>query len=130
MIKSYIYVCQREWKLKNKKVLLSIIISSLLFAFVLIVDIVTKYIMFKVLPSKGSSMSFIPGFINFIHVENTGVAWGALAGRPVFLIILAITILSLYLTFFILKLKNNNKDPNKHSFQLFYETINNVYNHY
>ena len=26
------------------------------------------------------------------------------------------------------KLKNNNKDPNKHSFQLFYETINNVYN--
>ena len=29
-----------------------------------------------------------------------------------------------------LKLKNNNKDPNKHSFQLFYETINNVYNHY
>ena len=29
-----------------------------------------------------------------------------------------------------LKLKNNNKDSNKHSFQLFYETINNVYNHY
>ena len=27
-----------------------------------------------------------------------------------------------------LKLKDNNKDPNKHSFQLFYETINNVYN--
>ncbi len=27
-----------------------------------------------------------------------------------------------------LKLKNNNKDPNKRSFQLFYETINNVFN--
>ena len=27
-----------------------------------------------------------------------------------------------------LKLKNNNNDFNKHSFQLFYETVNNVYN--
>ena len=25
-------------------------------------------------------------------------------------------------------LKDNNKDPNKHSYQLFYETVNNVYN--
>ena len=29
-----------------------------------------------------------------------------------------------------LKLKNNNKDSNKHSFQLFYETINNVFNNF
>ena len=29
-----------------------------------------------------------------------------------------------------LKLKDNNKDLNKHSFQLFYEAINNIYNNY
>ena len=29
-----------------------------------------------------------------------------------------------------LKLKDNNKDPNKRSFQLFYETISNIYNKY
>lgn len=29
-----------------------------------------------------------------------------------------------------IKLKDNNNDPNKHSFQLFYETVNNVRGHY
>lgn len=29
-----------------------------------------------------------------------------------------------------LKVKNSNKDPNKHSFQLYFETINNLFNNY
>lgn len=29
-----------------------------------------------------------------------------------------------------LKLKNNNKDINNHSFQLFYEAVSNVYNRF
>ena len=97
--------------MKNKKLLLSISISAAIFVFVFAIDILTKHIMFRLLPSKGSSMRFIPGFINFIHVENAGVAWGMLAGRPVLLIILALAILALYLAFYIIKLKRNNDKP-------------------
>lgn len=64
--------------------------------------------MFKSLPHVSDSKDFLPGFINFVHVENKGAAWGIFAGRPIFLIIVAMVVMALYLTFYILKVKNLN----------------------
>ena len=77
-----------------------------IFAFVLTLDLLTKYFIFKLIPEAGQRKDVMPGFINFIHVENRGAAWGFMAGRPIFLIVVAIVILALYLTFFIIKLKH------------------------
>jgi len=91
--------------LKNKKILLAILLPIAIFAIILTADLLSKFFMFKLLPSAGDSREFIPGFINFIHVENKGAAWGIFAGRSVFLIILAIAIISLYVAFYVLKVK-------------------------
>ena len=91
--------------MKNKRVLLAIFLPIVIFAVILTADLLSKFFMFKLLPSLGDSRDFIPGFINFVHVENKGAAWGILAGRSIFLIILAISIITLYIAFYVLKVK-------------------------
>ena len=103
---SCFYCCRRGWKLKNKKLFWMIFLSVAIVGVVLLIDLLTKYYIFKRLPNNGNSMDVMPGFINFVHVENKGAAWGIMAGRPIFLIIVSIVILALYLTFYILKLKH------------------------
>lgn len=96
--------------MKNKRFILSISLVCGIFVFVLLFDLLSKHFIAQALPQVGDSMNVIPGFINFVYVQNTGAAWGMLAGRPVFLIIVSILILAVYLGFYGLrlkKLKNN-----------------------
>ncbi len=96
--------------MKNKKFIISISLASGIFVAILLFDLLSKHLITKALPNTGDSMEFIPNFINFIYVENTGAAWGMLSGRPVFLIVVSLIILGIYLWFYVLrlkKLKNN-----------------------
>lgn len=80
--------------------------SIAVFIGVLLLDLLTKYFIFELIPNYGQSMDVLPGFINFVHVENKGAAWGMMAGRPIFLIVVSVAILALFLTFYVLKLKH------------------------
>lgn len=91
--------------MKNKKLILSISLACGIFAIILLFDLLSKYFITKKLPNTGDGVDVIPGFINFIYVQNTGAAWGMLAGRPVFLIIISLIILAVYLWFYYLRLK-------------------------
>lgn len=94
----------------NKRVVLSLALAIGLFAILLIFDLLSKHFMFKSLVVAGDSKDFIPGFINFVRVENTGAAWGMLAGRPIILIILTIVILIVYLWFYYARLKKHKNN--------------------
>lgn len=91
--------------MKNRNLLKSILIPSCIFVAILLLDLLTKHFVFQKLSLSGDVMSVIPGFINFVHVENTGAAWGILAGRPVFLIVFSILIFAIYLAFYIIRVK-------------------------
>ena len=91
--------------MKNKKLVLSIILTILGSAFVFAVDILSKYFIFSVLRNVGDSVEIIPGFFNFVHVENNGAAWGIFADKQILLIIISVAVLAVYLTFYILRLK-------------------------
>lgn len=92
--------------MKNKKLFWMVFTSVAIFAVVLVGDLLTKHFIFKLLPHTGNSMDVMPGFINFIHVENKGAAWGFMAGRPIFLIVVSLAILALYVAFYVIKLKH------------------------
>lgn len=92
--------------MKNKKLFWIVFTSVAIFTGVLTLDLLTKYFIFKLIPHYGQSMDVMPGFVNFVHIENLGAAWGIFAGRPIFLMIISIVVLSLFLTFYILKLRN------------------------
>ena len=92
--------------MKNK-LILSIFLACGIFAFILIADLLSKHFIFQALPNAGDSMEVISGFFNFLHVENTGAAWGMLAGRPIFLIIISLVILGVYLWFYAIRLKKH-----------------------
>ena len=75
--------------MKNKKMFWMIFTSFAIFAGVLTLDLLTKYFIFKLIPNSGDARDVMPGFINFVHVENKGAAWGVMAGRPIFLIVVS-----------------------------------------
>ena len=50
-------------------------------------------------------MEVIPGFINFIYVENKGGAWGIFSNSTIFLIIMSVIILALFVAFYAIRLK-------------------------
>ncbi len=91
--------------MKNKRFILSISLACGIFAFILIFDLLSKHFIIQKLVLPGQSIDVIPGFFNFVYVQNTGAAWGVLAGRPVFLIIFSIIILAIYLYFYAIRLK-------------------------
>ena len=91
----------------NKKVLLCAIIAVAVFAVMLVFDLLSKHFIVKALPNVGDSMDFLPGFINFVYIQNTGAAWGIFSGRSAFLIIMSLIVLGLYLWFFAYRLKKS-----------------------
>ncbi len=54
---------------------------------VLILDIITKLIVSGSM-ELGSSIELIPGILELSYIQNTGAAWGILAGRQVLLQVL------------------------------------------
>ncbi len=78
----------------NKKIKLSkhflyvLCITLPVFAILLTVDLVTKHLVATNF-SVGERKPFLPGFIDFVFVENPGAAGGILSGQRIFLIILA-----------------------------------------
>lgn len=94
--------------MKNKKLFWSIFCAVALFAFILIFDLLSKHFVAKSLAGEGESQNVLPGFINLVFVKNTGAAWGMLAGRPIFLIIISIIVIALYITFYVLMAKKGN----------------------
>ena len=91
--------------MKNKKFILSISFALGIFIAGLLLDLLSKHYVIQALPNVGDSMDVIPGFINFIHVQNSGAAWGIFEGRSIFLIIVSILILGIYIWFYALRLK-------------------------
>lgn len=95
--------------MKNKKIYLAVILASVIAVAMILLDLLTKHFIVQMIPNVGDNMNVIPGFINFIFVKNTGAAWGMLAGRPVFLIVVSILVLALYIAFFVLKVRKHKE---------------------
>lgn len=70
---------------------------------VLVLDLVTKYVFDATLTD---TVSIIPGLFNFKMVHNYGAAWGMLAGKQVFLIVLSFVFLAIFVFYYI---KEKNK---------------------
>ena len=91
--------------MKNKKIL-SPIIAALIFAVVLVADLVSKEVVTSnLLPNVGDSARVIPGFISFIYVQNKGAAWGMMSNNTVFLAVLSAVILVLMIVFYVLRVR-------------------------
>ncbi len=71
----------------------------------LVLDLVTKYV-FDAKLDNGETVSVIPHLFNFRIVHNYGAAWGMLAGKQVFLIVLTFVFLAIFITYYI---KEKNK---------------------
>lgn len=67
---------------------------------VLVVDLVTKYV-FDARLENGESVTVIPKLFNFRIVHNYGAAWGMLAGKQVFLIVLTFVFLAIFIYYYI-----------------------------
>lgn len=92
--------------MKNKKFLISIILSCSIFVLVLLADLLTKGLIIpNLIPNVGDRVGIIPKLISFIYVKNYGAAWGILGGRNIFLIVMSIVILALFITFYVLRVK-------------------------
>ena len=72
---------------------------------ILVVDLVTKYV-FDAKLAGGESVTVIPYLFNFRIVHNYGAAWGMLAGKQVFLIVLTFIFLGIFIFYYI---KEKNK---------------------
>lgn len=72
---------------------------------ILVLDLVTKYI-FDAQLADGSTIAVIPYLFNFKLVHNYGAAWGMLAGKQVFLIVLTLIFLGIFIFYYI---KEKNK---------------------
>ena len=91
--------------MKNKRVILAIVLPCVLFALLLTLDLVSKHLIDKSLGTVGASKEIIHGFISFIYVHNSGAAWGIFSGRPIFLIIISIIVIALFIAFYVLRLR-------------------------
>ena len=91
--------------MKNKRVILAIVLPCVLFALLLTLDLVSKHLIDKSLGTVGASKEIIHGFISFIYVHNSGAAWGIFSGRPIFLIIVSIIVIALFIAFYVLRLR-------------------------
>lgn len=95
--------------MKNKRVL-SYVLAGIIFAAVLLLDLLTKGLIIpSKIPNVGDSMKVIPGFINFIYIQNKGGAWGVLSKNTIFLTIMSVVIIALFLTFYFLRVKRTGE---------------------
>ena len=89
--------------MRNKKFGLSAILAIVIGVLVLALDLITKYVITAGMPHEGMMADFLPGFINVVIVFNTGAGFGILAGRPIFLIVLTIILITVFILFFVMK---------------------------
>lgn len=68
-------------------------------AAILVLDLVTKYVFDATLGNE--TVSVIPYLFNFKLVHNYGAAWGMLAGKQVFLIVLEIVYLAIFAYYYV-----------------------------
>ena len=71
----------------------------------LTLDIVTKYV-FDAILADGRTLTIIPYLFNFKLTHNFGAAWGMLAGKQVFLIVLTLLFVAVFIWFYV---KEKNK---------------------
>lgn len=92
--------------MKNKKMLISIILSLSFFVAFLLIDLLTKGLIIpNLIPTVGDRVGVIPKFISFVYVQNHGAAWGIFGNSTIFLIIFSIIVLSIFILFYVLRLK-------------------------
>ena len=72
---------------------------------ILVVDLVTKYV-FDATLAFDETKTIIPYLFNFRLVHNVGAAWGILAGKQVFLIVLSFVFLGIFIFYYV---KEKNK---------------------
>lgn len=72
---------------------------------ILVLDLVTKYV-FDVTLADGSTIAVIPHLFNFKLAHNYGAAWGVMAGKQIFLIVLSLIFLAIFIFYYI---KEKNK---------------------
>ena len=89
----------------KKKNLVKMLVMFAVIAVILTLDLVTKYV-FDGLLANGETVTVIPFLFNFKLVHNYGAAWGLLAGKQVFLIVLSIVFMAIFIFYYI-------KEPNK-----------------
>ena len=71
-------------------------------AVVLALDLLTKYLISSGMELH-SSITLIPGVLNFTYIENEGAAWGFLAGKQIFLQIFTLIVILAILGYVIKK---------------------------
>lgn len=84
----------------KKKLWIKISVMLAIIVAILIVDLVTKYI-FDASLAGGETINVIPYLFNFKLVHNVGAAWGILAGKQLFLIVLSLVFLSIFIYYFV-----------------------------
>lgn len=89
----------------KKKNVIKICVMLGIFVILFALDLVTKYV-FDAKLSGGESVTVIPHLFNFKLVHNYGAAWGMMAGKQVFLIVLSLVFLAIFVVYFI---KEKNK---------------------
>lgn len=95
--------------LKNKKIL-SPILVGVIFVAVVLLDLLTKeFIIKNSIPNVGDSMEVMPGFINFIYVQNRGGAWGVFSDSTIFLTIISAVMMVIMIVFYILRLRQTKE---------------------
>ena len=91
--------------LKNKKILSPILVVSI-FVGVLLLDLLTKELIIKnIIPNVGDSVDVMPGFINFIYVQNRGGAWGIFSDSTIFLTIISALMFVIMVVFYALRVR-------------------------
>ena len=71
---------------------------------ILALDLITKYVFDATLGDD--TKTIIPGLFNFKLVHNYGAAWGMMAGKQIFLIVLSVVFLAIFIIYYI---KEKNK---------------------
>ena len=89
----------------KKKNLVKMLVMFAVIAVILTLDLVTKYVLDATLEYE-KQVTVIPFLFNFLLKYNNGAAWGLLAGKQVFLIVLSIVFMAIFIFYYI-------KEPNK-----------------
>lgn len=89
----------------KKKNVVKMCVMFAIIACILTLDLVTKYV-FDDMLDDGSTLTVIPYLFNFKLVHNYGAAWGILAGRQIFLIVLSLVFMAIFVFYYV-------KEPNK-----------------
>ena len=80
----------------KKKNIIKVCVMLAIFVVVLTLDLVTKYV-FDAKLSNGETISVIPHLFNFKLVHNYGAAWGIMAGKQIFLIVLSLIFMAMFI---------------------------------